>query len=126
MQSVTDQTAVTVGDQVVARLVVRNDRDMDFVVLKDVRPACFEPVQMLSGVEMRDGLYYYHTSKDASEQFFFDHLPKGTYVLEYTAYVTRTGDYAGGISTLQCMYAPEFVAHTEGIQLTVEAASHGR
>ena len=126
MQPVTDQTAVTVGDQVVVRLVVRNDRDMDFVVLKDVRPACFEPVQMLSGVEMRDGLYYYHTSKDASEQFFFDHLPKGTYVLEYTAYVTRTGDYAGGISTLQCMYAPEFVAHTEGIQLTVEAASHGR
>jgi hypothetical protein len=25
-----------------------------------------------------------------------------------------SGEYAGGISTIQCLYAPEFVSHTEG------------
>lgn len=116
---VAEGQSLQVGDKVVVRLVVRTDRDMDYVVLKDLRAGCFEPADPLSGTEIKEGIRYYRSPKDVSENFFFDHLPQGTFVLEYAAYVTRPGEYTGGISTIQCLYAPEFVAHTEGHRIIV-------
>jgi hypothetical protein len=103
-----------VGDKVIVRLTIRADRDMEYVCLKDLRAGCFEPAVQRSGIRSVDGLICYHSPKDVSENFFFDRLPAGTYVLEYTAYVSRSGQYAGGMATLQCLYAPEFISHTEG------------
>ncbi|MDR1203378.1 MAG: alpha-2-macroglobulin [Tannerellaceae bacterium] len=101
-----------IGDKVVVRLTIRTDREMEYVSLKDTRPGCFEPASQISGYLFMDGLLYYHAPKDASENFYFDRLPTGTYVLEYSAFVSRTGIYSEGIATIQCQYAPEFVSHT--------------
>lgn len=109
-----------VGDKVVVRLVVRTDREMDYVYLKDLRAGCFEPATQLSGSEYRDGVWYYRSPEDVSENFFFNRLPAGTFVLEYPVYVSREGEYAGGVSTIQCLYAPEFVSHTEGYRIRVD------
>lgn len=117
---VTADRPLRVGDKVIVRLTVRTDREMDYVFLKDLRAGCFEPADQLSGTEYRDQVWYYRSPKDVSENFFFNRLPAGTFVLEYAVYVARTGQYAGGISTIQCMYAPEFVSHTEGSTLKVE------
>jgi uncharacterized protein YfaS (alpha-2-macroglobulin family) len=62
---------------------------------------------------------YYESTKDASTNFFFSRLPKGTYVFEYTLFVTHQGNFSNGISTAQCMYAPEFSAHSDGIRVKV-------
>ena len=117
---VTPEQPLCVGDKVIVRLTVRTDREMSYVCLKDVRAGCLEPANPLSGTESREGIWYYRSPKDASEQFFFERLPKGTFVLEYPVYVSRAGDYSGGISTIQCLYAPEFVSHTAGTRLIVE------
>lgn len=114
LRPVTPDEPLRVGDKVTVRLVVRTDREMDYVFLKDLRAGCFEPATQLSGSVYRDGVGYYQSPTDVSENFFFDRLPQGTFVLEYAVYVSRTGEYAGGISTIQCLYAPEFVSHTEG------------
>ena len=108
-----------VGDKVIIRLTIRTDREMDYVFLKDLRAGCFEPANQLSGTQFRDGVAYYQSPTDVSENFFFSRLPEGTFVIEYPVYVSRTGEYAGGLSTIQCLYAPEFVSHTEGNNLTV-------
>lgn len=108
-----------IGDKVIVRLTIRTDREMDYVFLKDLRAGCFEPANQLSGTEYRDGVWFYRSPEDVSENFFFNRLPKGTFVLEYPVYVSRTGEYAGGISTIQCMYAPEFVSYTEGDRLII-------
>jgi hypothetical protein len=50
-------------------------------------------------------------------------LPKGTWVFEYPLFVTHTGDFAAGISTIQSMYAPEFNAHSEGKRISVIPAA---
>ncbi|WP_370862744.1 alpha-2-macroglobulin family protein [Parabacteroides faecis] len=107
------------GDKVVVRLTIRTDREMDYVFLKDLRAGCFEPASQISGTKFRDGVAYYQSPTDVSENFFFNRLPAGTFVIEYPVYVSRTGEYAGGISTIQCLYAPEFISHTEGETLTV-------
>jgi uncharacterized protein YfaS (alpha-2-macroglobulin family) len=116
---VTTDRPLKVGDKVIVRLTIRADREMEYVSLKDVRAGCFEPARQVSGIGLADRLLYYHAPKDASENFYFDRLPEGTYVLEYAAYVSRSGHYSGGLATLQCLYAPEFVSHTEGTSLQV-------
>ncbi|NDV95813.1 hypothetical protein D0T84_12960 [Dysgonomonas sp. 521] len=116
---ITEDNPLTVGDKVIVRLTIRTNKDMEFVQLKDMRAPCFEPLQTISGVKWNESLMYYQTPKDASTNFYFDFMPKGTYVFEYPVYVNRTGEYANGITTIQCMYAPEFVSHTSGIKVTV-------
>jgi len=73
----------------------------------------------LSGYRYQDGLGYYQSTSDASTDFFFGYIGKGTYVFEYGLIVNAPGDYSNGITSVQCMYAPEFVAHSEGIRIQV-------
>lgn len=94
---------------------------MDYVHVKDTRAASMEPVNVLSGYKWQDGLGYYEATKDASTNFFIDHLRKGTYVFNYPVYLTHTGTFTAGIAIAQCMYAPEFNSHSEGIKITVKA-----
>ncbi|WP_212000116.1 alpha-2-macroglobulin [Chitinophaga sp. HK235] len=108
-----------VGDKVKVRIVLRADRTMEYIHLKDMRAACFEPQNVISSAKWQNGLSYYESTKDASTDFFFSYLPKGTYVFEYTLFVTHEGKFSNGISTAQCMYAPEFSAHSEGITVKV-------
>ena len=119
LQPITPQEPLQIGDKVVVRLTIRTNRDMEYVVLKDLRAVCFEPVEQYSGVKYQNGIGYYQSPTDVAEHFFFDHLPQGTYVLEYPVYVSRTGVYAGGISSIQCLYAPEFVSHTKGEEIRI-------
>lgn len=118
--SIDSNNKFNVGDKVIVRLTVRNDRDMEYVMLKDMRAACFEPAEQLSGYRWAQAVGYYQTTKDASTNFYFDALPKGTYVFEYPVYITSSGRYSAGITTIQCMYAPEFVSHTGGASVVVE------
>ena len=117
---ITEKNFLRVGDKVVVRLVINAGQDMNFVQLKDMRASCFEPLDVISGLRWKDKIGYYQTTEDASTNFFFDFMPKGTYVLEYSVYVTRTGSYANGITTIQCAYAPEYISHTGGIKVNVK------
>jgi uncharacterized protein YfaS (alpha-2-macroglobulin family) len=109
-----------VGDKLTIRLTVRTDRDMEYVWLKDLRASCLEPVNPISSMQWKQGVAYYQSPKDASMNFFFSILPKGTYVFEYNVYVTAPGDYSNGTATIQCMYAPQFVSHTAGGRIKVK------
>ena len=109
-----------VGDKVTVRIEIRVDRDMEYVHLKDMRASCFEPVDYLSGYRYSAGLGYYQAIKDASMNFFIDYLRKGTYVFEYELIVAQKGDFSNGITTMQCMYAPEFTSHSEGVRVQVK------
>lgn len=117
---ITEESPLKVGDKVIVRLTVRSDRDMEFVQLKDMRTAAFEPVNQISGMGWQNGIPYYQTSKDASTGFYFDNLPRGTYLFEYAVYVNRPGSYSNGITTIQSMYAPEFTSHTAGMRIIVK------
>lgn len=117
---VTASSPLQIGDRVIMRLTVRADRDMEFVHLKDMRASCFEPIETLSGLRWQNNTYYYQSTKDASTNFFFDYLAKGTYVFEYPVYVNRSGEYANGITSIQCMYAPEFISNTNGVRVIVK------
>lgn len=117
---ITENSPLKVGDKVRVHTEIRCDRDMEYVHLKDMRASAFVPVNVLSQYKHQDGLWYYEATGDAATNFFIDYLPKGTYVFEYTLIATMAGTYSNGITTIQCMYAPEFTSHSEGIQVTVQ------
>ncbi len=120
LSEITDKTKVMVGDLVRVRIELRADRDMEFVHMKDLRAAGFEPVNVISRYKWQDGLGYYESTKDASTNFFFDVLRKGVYVFEYDLRANNAGDFSNGITTIQSMYAPEFSSHSEGIRVAIE------
>ena len=118
--AVADGAELKVGDKVKVRIELRVDRDMEYVHMKDMRAACMEPTNVISEYKYQGGLGYYESTKDASTNFFFGWLARGTYVFEYNMFVTHTGNFSNGITTIQCMYAPEFTSHSEGIRVNVE------
>lgn len=120
LQPITEKTVLQVGDKVVSRLSIRADRPMDFVQLKDQRGACFEPIGSVSGYNWRNGIGYYVDIKDASTNFFFDHLGKGVYVLEHSYRISRAGTYETGLATMQCAYAPEYASHSASMTIIIK------
>ncbi|HVZ97692.1 MAG TPA: MG2 domain-containing protein [Chitinophagaceae bacterium] len=120
LQPVNDGDVLHVGDKIKVRIELRADRDMEYVHMKDMRASCMEPANVLSEYKYQDGLGYYESTKDVSTNFFFGYLPKGTYVFEYPMFVTHGGNFSNGITTIQCMYAPEFTAHSEGVRVVVK------
>ncbi len=121
ISEITTKTDLKVGDLVRVRIELRADRDMEFIHMKDMRAAGFEPINVISQYKWRDGLGYYEATKDASTNFFFDYLPKGVYVFEYDLRVNNAGEFSNGITTIQSMYAPEFSSHSEGVRVLVES-----
>jgi hypothetical protein len=90
------------GDELVVRLVLRTDRDMEFVHMNDQRGSGTEPVNVLSGHRYRDGLAYYESTR------------------EYPVKVFHRGRYQSGIANIQSMYAPEFNSHSASQWLEVK------
>jgi uncharacterized protein YfaS (alpha-2-macroglobulin family) len=112
--------ALAVGDELVCRIELRVDRDMEYVHLKDQRGSGTEPVNVLSQCKYQDGLVYYESTRDTASHFFIHYLPKGVYVFEYSVRVQHRGVYQSGIASIQCMYAPEFNSHSASTALAVE------
>ena len=119
LKAITANQPLQKGDKVRVRVVITADRDMEFVHLKDMRAATFEPVNVFSQYKYQDGLWYYESTKDAATHFFIDWMPKGKYVFEYTLFATQSGDFSNGITHIECMYAPEFQSHSAGIRVKV-------
>jgi hypothetical protein len=119
LEPVEEKGNLKVGDRVTVRIELRVDRDLEYVHMKDLRAAGFEPVNVFSGYRWQDGLGYYESTRDAAAYFFFGSLKKGTHVFEYDLLVSHRGNFSNGITSIQCMYAPEFASHSEGIRVKV-------
>ena len=108
------------GDELVVRLVVTSDRDYQFLELADHRPSLTEPVDVLSGWRWGDGAGWYVAIRDASTQLFFERLPRGTHVFEYSLRAAHRGTASSGFATIRSRYAPEFSGHSASVNLEVK------
>jgi uncharacterized protein YfaS (alpha-2-macroglobulin family) len=120
LQPINEQTKLLPGNLVKVRIELKVDRDMEYVHMKDMRASGFEPINVLSQYKYQGGLGYYESTRDAATNFFFDYLSKGSYVFEYGLRVNHKGNFSNGVTTIQCMYAPEFTSHSEGVRVKVD------
>jgi uncharacterized protein YfaS (alpha-2-macroglobulin family) len=117
LEAITEKIPLKIGDRLTVRLEMKADRDMEYVHIKDMRASALEPENVISMYKYREGLSYYQSTRDAATHFFVEFMPKGTYVFEYNLRVTHAGEFSNGLTTIQCMYAPEFTSHTPGIMI---------
>ena len=101
---------LNVGDKVRVTIDIAIDRTLEYVELVDGRPSCFEPLTTNSGWRWNGGLSYYLSVGNTDMKFYISYATKGNYRVEYDAYVTNPGTFSTGLTTWQCMYAPEFRA----------------
>ncbi len=119
LQKITPETPLKVGDKVTVRMILNTDRPMEFIHIKDMRAAGFEPVDVMSGYQWKNSLGYYQSTKDASTNFYIERMPKGKYVFEYDLVANASGKFSNGITTIQNYYAPQMNAHTKGQNVTI-------
>ncbi|MGB9697312.1 MAG: alpha-2-macroglobulin family protein [Ignavibacteria bacterium] len=114
-----ENTQLKVGDKIKVVIEITTDRDLEYIHLKDMRASGLEPTNVISTYKWQGGIGYYENTRDAATNFFISYLPKGLYRFEYPLVVNMAGIFSNGITSIQCMYAPEFSAHSEGIKIKV-------
>lgn len=119
LEAINDNSRLKPGDKIKVRIEIRVDRNMEYIHLKDMRPSGFEPQNTISGYRYQGGLGYYESTRDMATHFYFSYLPKGTYVFEYPLIVVHKGNFTGGITSIESMYAPEFRSHSAGNRIKV-------
>ena len=88
---------VKVGDELVVRIELRTDRDMEYVHMKDHRGSGTEPVNVLSTYKYQDGLGYYQSTRDTASILLG--LPaQGHICIEYSVRVQHRGEYQTGMT----------------------------
>ena len=108
-----------VGDRLHVRYTITADRDYEFVQLVAPRSAAAEPDASLSGYRYQSGLGYYRMIRDDRTEYYFDSMPKGTYVIEEDWLISRNGNYQTGSTVIRCLYAPEYRSFTDSGRLLV-------
>jgi hypothetical protein len=108
-----------VGQKVRVRHTLKADRDMDFVCVKTLHPACFEPVEHISGYRCKGTEWCYQSIHDSYMELFFEKYREGTSTIDVDYYVTRPGVYNMGITSAECTYAKMFGGHSDGMTVSV-------
>lgn len=119
---VTTQT-LKVGDKLTVKITFESKQDMSFVFVKDLRAAGLEPIEQVSHYKYDDQMRYYQSNTDTDMRFFIEFLPKGTHQLEYSLFVTKEGNLSNGYALIQCQYAPEFSAYSDGMRIKINQAT---
>ena len=114
-----EKRTLKVGDKLTVKITFTSQQDMSFVFVKDLRAAGFEPIEQISHYEYNDRMSYYQSNTDTDMEFFIERLPKGTHQLEYSMFVTKEGYLNNGYALIQCQYAPEFSAYSDGMKVRV-------
>ena len=120
-----EETPLSIGRHLRRVFTLTAERDFDFVSLRTSRAACLVPTRPLSGYFRADHIHGYRAVHDASTDFFFEKLNKGIHVFTEEYLTDRSGIYHSGLTSAQCVYAPEFSAQTSGSTLQVYPKSSG-
>jgi hypothetical protein len=71
LAKVDDQTKLKIGDILTSRIIIKVDRDMEYVHLKDMRASGLEIINQLSGYKWNAGLGILRKSGRSRNTFFY-------------------------------------------------------
>lgn len=103
-----------IGDEVEVHISIKTKHAMEYVHLRDPRPAGFEPSSLVSSHKWDLGIYWYEEVRDTGMNFFFERLPQGQYTFKYRMRVAHAGKFNAAPATMAPLYAPEFTAYSSG------------
>ena len=122
LQPLKDGAHIEVGDEVEVHLSISSKHPMEYVHLRDPRPAGFEPVSTTSRHRWNLGIYWYEEVRDSGMNFFFEALPQGEFPFKHRMTAAVSGTFKVAPAILQAVYAPEFAAYSSGAKITIDPA----
>ncbi len=121
LQPVGNGEELRVGDRMRVRLRLKTTRAVEYVRLRDMWAAGFEPESTSAG--WRGGLFsrgYYMAPGNTGMDFYFDRLEEGSVELEYDMFVQKAGIFQAGRAEVQCLYSPDMRSGTGSQKVIVE------
>ncbi|MBX7207120.1 MAG: hypothetical protein K1X78_02305 [Verrucomicrobiaceae bacterium] len=106
------------GDLVEVELSVESKNDYEYVIIEDMKPAGYEPVEVRSGWNWK-GLPAYQEFRDEKVAFFADRLPRGTHNLSYRVKAEIPGRFSALPAKAEAMYAPELKGNSDEFKARV-------
>ena len=118
--------AVSSGDLVEVELVIESKNDYEYLIIEDLKPAGFEPVDVRSGYDWNGGgwgiggLRAYREMRDEKVAFFVQHLTRGKHALSYRTRAEVPGSFSALPAKVKGMYAPELVGNSDELKVVVD------
>ena len=89
-----------------------------------MRPACTQPVNTHAGMRYDStgplSKPMYAAPGNTQDNFYIYRLNRGeTMTIQYDLNVEKAGTFQTGTTTVECMYAPEFRAHTQSRKINI-------
>lgn len=126
-----DGDSIPAGARVMCTLTLKTDRQADYLMIEDNKPAGLESPLLTSGGDL-DAVRLDHTSqsvsvyqelKDTKTAFFITHLPSGTWTIQYELYAQQPGRYHAMPALAEEMYRPHIRANSGEMRMTVRPRS---
>jgi len=108
------------GDLVEVELEIESKNDYEYIVMEDMKPAGFEPVEVRSGYGSgHTGLSAYMELRDERVCFFVRALARGWHSVSYRLRAEIPGRFSALPTRIHAMYAPELKGNADEIKLRV-------
>ena len=107
------------GDLIEVELSIESKNDYEYVLIEDMKPAGFEPVEVQSGWSY-EGLASYKEFRDEKVAFFAERLPRGTHNLSYRVKAEIPGRFSALPTKVEAMYAPELKGNSDEWKVKIE------
>jgi hypothetical protein len=114
-----DLSLVKSGDLVEIELVTQAKNDYAYIVLKDAKPAGFEPVELLSGYT-GNSLGAFVEFRDRSVQFYVRNLARGKHSLSYRMRAQTPGKFTALPTVCTGLYAPELRGNSDEFVIKIK------
>ncbi|MCQ2973544.1 MAG: hypothetical protein MJ211_01890 [Bacteroidales bacterium] len=119
LKQVDKNTKIKIGDKVTVRFLISSNKDLSYLHLRDSYASGLISDNKLSEMKEQNGIKYYQSSKNTSENFFIRNFTKGTQIIEYTLTATHAGNFTNGIATIQSLYSPDIYGNSESGRITI-------
>lgn len=106
------------GDLVEIEMEVESKNDYEYIILEDMKPAGFEPVEVRSGYNGND-MGAYVEFRDERVCMFVRALARGNHSVSYRMRAEIPGKFSALPTKASAMYAPELRANSDEIKLKI-------
>lgn len=111
-EALASEAEIRSGDLIEVELSIESKNDYEYVLIEDMKPAGFEPVEVRSGWSYA-GLPAYQEFRDEKVAFFADRLPRGRHNLSYRVKAEIPGRFSALPARIEAMYAPELKGNSQ-------------
>ena len=118
-EEIANDAPIKSGDLIEVELSIDSKNDYEYVLIEDMKPAGFEPIEVQSGWSY-EGLASYQEFRDEKVAFFAERLPRGTHNLSYRVKAEIPGRFSALPTKIEAMYAPDLKGNSDEWKARIE------